>query len=136
MYTKYCTSSDYGTVDNKTTLELEDDAAHANWGGNWRMPTFVEIKELESECRWKWTTQNGVNGNKVIGPNGNFIFLPAAGNRWGSVYSVGNAGSYGFYWSSSLSRYGDAYSLNFNSGDTDWYYGDRRSGLSVRAVCP
>ncbi len=63
----------------------------------------------------------------------NFIFLPAAGNRWGSV---GNARSYGYYWSSSLSRYGDAYSLNFNSGDTDWYYGDRRSGLSVRAVCP
>ena len=44
--TKYCTDSSYGTVDNKTVLELEDDAAYVNWGGNWRMPTKAELDEL------------------------------------------------------------------------------------------
>jgi hypothetical protein len=77
--TKYCTNSSYGTVDNKTTLDLSDDAACANWGGSWRMPTRAEQDELRNNCTWTWTTQNGVNGYKVTGTNGNSIFLPAAG---------------------------------------------------------
>ncbi len=134
--TKYCTSSSYGTVDNKTTLDLSDDAAHVNWGGSWRMPTREEQDELRAKCTWEWTTQNGVNGRKVTGPNGNSIFLPAAGSRYeGSLY---DAGSYGIYWSSSLreSFSEDAYYLRFYSSGVDWFGSGRYLGLSVRAVCP
>ena len=71
--TKYCTDSKYGTVDNKTVLDLEDDAAHVNWGGDWRMPTKAEQDELYNNCTWEWTTQNGVNGYKVTSKiNGNY----------------------------------------------------------------
>lgn len=98
--TKYCTDSYYGTVDNKTVLEAADDAATANWGDKWRMPTYDELSELKSKCTWTWTTQNSVNGYKVTGPNGNYIFLPAAGYRGNSDLS--NVGSGGYYWSSSL----------------------------------
>lgn len=132
--TKYCTDSDYGTVDNKTVLELADDAARANWGGSWRMPTTEEQDELIGKCSWTWTTQNGVNGYNVVGPNGNSIFLPAAGIRNNS--SLDYAGSYGIYWSSSL-RAGSpdfAYNLDFVSGYVGWYSSDRYRGLSVRPV--
>ncbi len=137
---KYCTKSGYGTVDNKTTLELADDAAHVNWGGKWRMPTKAEYDELmnTTNCTWTWTTQNGVKGYKVTSKkNGNSIFLPAAGYRdyGGTLY---NAGSRGYFWSSSLgTRYnsGSAYSLDFNSSDVGWGNYDRCNGYSVRAVC-
>ena len=132
--TKYCTSSSYGTVDNKTTLDPEDDVAHVKWGGSWRMPTKAEQDELRNNCTWTWTTQNGVNGYKVTGSNGNSIFLPAAGYRYGTgvYYRGGN----GYYWSSSLgsSNSGYAYGLYFSSGDYGWYSSYRCLGRSVRPV--
>ena len=135
--TKYCTSSSYGTVDNKTTLDLSDDAAYVNWGTSWRMPTKAEQDELRntSYTTWTWTTQNGVNGYKVTSKtNGNSIFLPAAGYRYDS--SLSYAGSGGYFWSSSLntsySYY--AYVLGFNSGGVGWSYDYRYYGRSVRAV--
>jgi hypothetical protein len=134
--TKYNNSSSYGTVDNKTQLELSDDAARANWGGSWRMPTRAEQDELRENCTWTWTTQNGVNGYKVTSKkNGNSIFLPAAGCRYDS--SLNTAGSGGFYWSSSLyTGYPrDAYDLYFSSGGVDWYYYNRCIGFPVRPVC-
>lgn len=133
--TKYCTNSSYGTVDNKTVLDPQDDVAHVKWGGTWRMPTLDEQKELLNNCTWTWITQNGVNGYKVTGPNGNSIFLPAAGYRYGS--EVYNRGSYGGYWSSSLgSDYSDsAYHLDFNSGYHGWNDYGRYKGQSVRPVC-
>ncbi len=108
------------------------DAARANWGGTWRLPTRAELEELENKCIWKWTTQNGVKGYKVTGPNGNSIFLPAAGYRYGS--SLDSAGEGGYYWSSSLfESYGACY-LYFDSirQYVNWYY--RLNGLSVRPV--
>ena len=136
--TKYCTSSRYGTVDNKTVLELEDDAAYVNWGGNWRMPTRAEQDELRdtNNCTWTWTTQNGVNGYKVTSVvNGNSIFLPSAGCR----YSVNlyNAGSFGYYWSSSLYTrdINTACFVCINSTNLYWSSNSRCNGLSVRAVC-
>ena len=135
--TKYNTDSSYGTVDNKTTLELNDDAARANWGGSWRMPTDAEMTELRTNCTWTWTTENGVNGYKVTSKsNGNSIFLPAAGYR-GSGDLI-DAGSYGGYWSSSLnSDYPiHAYVLFFGSGNVDRGSGNRYYGHSVRPVCP
>lgn len=77
--TKYCTDSYCRTVDNKTVLDPEDDVAHVKLGGSWRMPTLDEIEELCNECTWTSTTYNGVKGQLVTGPNGNSIFLPAAG---------------------------------------------------------
>ena len=138
--TKYCTNSYYGTVDNKTTLELTDDAAHVNWGGSWRMPTKAEQDELRdtNNCTWTWTTQNGVNGYKVTSKkNGNSIFLPAAGYRGSSILIF--AGRFGFYWSSSLSTsIGNyAYFLYFDSSGVYWNSSVYRyHGQSVRPVCP
>ena len=133
--TKYCTDSSYGIVDNKTVLDLEDDVAHVKWGGSWRMPTKAEQDELLNNCTWEWTIQNGVNGYTVTGPNGNSIFLPAAGYRYGT--EVSNRGSYGYYWPSSLNSYLsiDAYYLSFYSGYYGWSYNDRYNGRSVRPVC-
>ena len=137
---KYCTQSSLGYngfTDNKTTLDLSDDAARTNWGGKWRMPTTAEQDELINNCTWTWTTKNGVNGYKVTSKtNGNSIFLPAAGYRSGS--SVYRVGSYGYYWSSSLyeSNPCHAYYLGIYSGDVDWSYDGRYYGHTVRAVCP
>ena len=132
--TKYNTKSNYGTVDNKTVLDLSDDAARANWGGSWRMPTDAEWTELRTQCVWTWTTLGGKNGYNVRGPNGNTIFLPAAGRRNGTSLDV--AGSYGFYWSSSLDTDYPRRALYvfFYSSDVygDYYY--RYNGLSVRPV--
>ena len=138
--TKYNTNSSYGTVDNKTQLELSDDAARANWGGSWRMPTDAELTELRENCTWTWTTQNGVYGYKVTSKKSSYtnksIFLPAAGYRGGS--SLDGAGSYGDYWSSSLSTGSPdyAYGLGFDSDDVLRCHGNRYYGRSVRPVCP
>lgn len=136
-FTKYITSSSYGlVVDNKTILDPEDDAAHVNWGNSWRMPTDEEQDELHNSCIWTWTTHNGVVGYNVTGPNGNSIFLPAAGLRWDQSFNP-YKGS-GNYWSSTLnssySNYGCL--LFFGSNFIAWSNDDRYRGESVRAVCP
>ena len=121
--------------DNKTTLEKEDDAAAVNMGGSWRMPTSAEQDELRTKCTWTWTTLNGVNGYNIVGSNGNSIFLPVAGRRYDSDLS--SAGSYGFYWSSSLYRYhysSIADVLYLFSDNMIWNYFDRYYGQSVRGV--
>ena len=133
--TKYCDDYFYGSVDNKTVLEASDDAASANWGGSWRMPTREEQDELRQQCTWTWTTQNGVNGYKVTGTNGNSIFLPAAGCRYDS--SLDDAGSLGYYWSNSLDtgNLGGAWYVYFVSDIVLRYINDRYLGFSVRPVC-
>ena len=132
--TKYCTSSSFGYngfVDNKTELDLEDDAAYVNWGSKWRMPSYDQLDELGTLCPWTWTTLNGVNGRLVTGPNGNTLFLPAAGYHYdGSL----DYGSYGYYWTRTLSYPDYAYGFDFYSGCV---YSDeyaRSDGQSVRAV--
>lgn len=132
--TKYCTDSSYGTVDGKTLLEPSDDVAHVKWGGSWRMPTHDEMEELRTNCTWKWTSQNGVKGQFVTGPNGNSIFLPAAGGRGGA--GLYGRGSDGYYWSASLleGSSGYAYYLYFYVGGHGWRYYGRCLGLSVRPV--
>ena len=134
--TKYCTSSSYGTVDNKTVLDLSDDAARANWGGTWRMPTYDECKELVDKCTTTWTSLNGVKGRKVTGPNGNSIFFPAAGCLDDS--SLYGAGSCGYYGSSSLDTSDPAYGwyLYFRLKVFSMSSDGRSGGHSVRAVCP
>ena len=126
--------------DNKTVLDAADDAATANLGSPWRMPTDVEIKELRDNCTWTRTTQDGVNGYQVDGPNGNAIFLPAAGYYKGTMrYERGS----GYYWSSSLhtdlsffasSNY--ACGLYFESGGHVGHCSFRNLGYTVRPVRP
>lgn len=111
------------------------DAATANWGGSWRMPTGEQMEELVEHCEWEWTQVNGVNGAKVIGPNGSCVFLPAAGYRFGS--SLFNAGYGGSCWSSAPGGYYDdsyAYTLYFYYGYeyVNSYY--RSIGRTVRPI--
>ena len=116
---------------------MSDDAAHANWGGIWRMPTDDEWTALRLQCTWTWTTLNGIAGyNVTSNTNGNSIFLPAAGYRFD--IALCNEGYYGYYWSNSLNT-GDPnlawyvcfYSRNVDRNDYSRYYGH-----SVRPVCP
>ena len=159
--TKYCTYSNYGTVDKKTTLDPEDDAAVQNWSGAWRMPTHTEMEELVNNCYWVWTSS--YNGSGVAGYivyavkspsdkgqavyNGNtpsseyylsdsHIFLPAAGCHHHWVFD--DEGTGGRYWSSSLyeQRNHYAYDIRFSSDDRrSRYEGNRYYGRNIRAVC-
>lgn len=132
--TKYCTDEEYGTVDNRTVLTSSDDVATVKWGKKWRMPTKEEMKELVDECTWTWTTQNNINGYVVKGPSGKQIFLPAAGNRYGTDFNY--RGSDGGYWSATLGEgySSDAYYLYFYSGGSNCYGNYRDCGLTVRPV--
>ncbi|MBQ6800618.1 MAG: hypothetical protein IJP08_05875 [Bacteroidaceae bacterium] len=133
---KYCNNStgDFDYIGSNIS-GTQYDVAHVKWGGSWRMPTRDEIKELVNKCTWKWTSLNGVNGQLVTGPNGNSIFLPAAGDRRGT--DLHNRGSYGYYWSATLGgSNGDyAYDLYFLSDGSYWVdWNDRDFGRSVRPV--
>ena len=135
--TKYCyNSSDgyNGFTDGKTSLDLEDDAAHVNLGGKWRIPSVDEFNELRESCSWMWTTQNGNNGYLITGPNGNSIFLPARGFREGPSQSGSN--TKGCYWSSSLSPNSStkASCLVFDSSQSLIGEYDRYYGLYIRPV--
>lgn len=129
-YSKYNTQSSYGTVDNKTILDPEDDAAHVKLGGKWRIPTYEEWTELCTKCTWTSTTQNGVKGRLVTASNGNSIFLPATGDRSGSV--TYDAESIGYYWSSSLNTNDPTRAYRLNGGSLG--YDLRIFGLSIRPV--
>lgn len=124
---KYCTDGDYGRVDNKTLLELQDDVANVKWGGDWRLPTNAEFEELR-KCTWEWTSENGVYGYKVTGHNGNSIFLPAAEQD----------NFHGYYWSASLCSDNSecAYLFNLRSIDDNSCDNtcDRYRACSVRPV--
>ena len=115
-------------------LIRSDDAANANWGGDWRMPTKAEQDELRTECIWTWVTQNGVNGYKVSSKvNGNSIFLPAAGYKAGnSVYTTN-----GLYWSSNITSNPEiANFMGFDSNSSGSEVLQRYDGLNIRPVLP
>jgi hypothetical protein len=132
--TKYCNRTNFGTVDDKAVLDAEDDVAHVKWGGDWRMPTKEEQDELRDNCTWEWTTLNDVAGYRVTGPNGNSIFLPAAGYRVGK--DISEKGKNGYYWSSSLfaTLCYNAYALRFANTTNAWGSRLRYYGQPVRAV--
>lgn len=97
--TKYNPNSDFGIVDNKNNLDLEDDAAHIQWGGTWRIPTDAEWEELWKNCSYEMISINGKGGQKLTGPSGNSIFLPISGYREGARITYEREW---YYWSSSL----------------------------------
>lgn len=129
-----------GSPDNKNVLDPDDDVAHVKWGGDWRMPTLKDWKELRDSdnCSWTWTTINDIYGYKVQslkpGYTDNWIFLPAAGERYGST--LDSVLTYGFYWSSSLC------SIESNSADGVMFHHskvfssicNRYTGQSIRPV--
>ena len=138
-FSKYNTSSSYGTVDNKTVLEPEDDVAHVKLVGNWRMPTDAEWTELRTKCTWTWTNNynnTGIAGSivtsNVEGYEDKSIFLPAAGTSSLRL----SAGSDCYYWSSSLIS--DipyrAFAVHISDGVNSRVGSSRCSGCSVRPV--
>ena len=140
QFSKYNTSSSYGPVDNKTVLETGpngDDVASKVLGGSWRMPTDAEWSELRNNCTWTWVENyngSGINGRLVKSKtNSNSIFLPAAGGRVGTYLRY--AGSYGRYWSSSLTDLPYyAWYVYFTSGNVFRDFTYRDDGRSVRPV--
>lgn len=141
-YTKYNTKREKGTVDNKVTLDLTDDAARVNWEGSWRMPTRREMEEPQTNCTWTWTTMNNVHGYLVTSKKSGYtncsIFLPAAGFRSNGNYLYDDEDG-GFYWSSTLSTTNETdypYLLQCGKRGVFVDYGITRvDGLTIRAVC-
>ena len=137
--TKYNTDSSFGSVDNKTTLDLEDDAARVRLGGTWRMPTYEEYRELLDNCTCKWGYMNSVKGIIVTSKtNGNRIFFPSAGCYHDITFNA--EGLRCRYWSATLNPdspshawylYGDASEINMNNNSETYF---RFGGLSIRPV--
>lgn len=143
----------YGWADptgEKTSTNLDDyptsnppvnisgtiyDIVRMKWGDGWRLPTLTEIMELKNKCIGEWTNLNGINGYKIIGPSGKYIFLPAAG--MGVPAGFAWRTEQGFYWSGTLHTNGskDASTITFDNSSWNWTYGcDRYLKLSVRPV--
>lgn len=122
-----------GFIEKNGLLAPSYDAATANWGEGWRMPTRTEYLELIKECTWEWVTLDDVNGYIVTGVNGNHIFLPASGYRYGSfLYEIGE---FGYYWNSSKnSDYNTSYRIIFDRESQDVFHFFRCIGLTVRPV--
>ena len=125
----------YNSTDGKTELEATDDAAAQNWGGNWRTPDRMKFYELLNNCTWIWTTQNGVDGYRVVGPNGESIFLPVTGDFGDSGYSNEVAGTY--MTSTLYSNKARSYKFLFSSDSNGAMSTSVRSmGNTIRAVLP
>ena len=110
------------------------DAVMANWGAPWKMPTKEQIQELINNCTYIWTTQNGINGAKVTGPNGASIFFPASGYRYISDGSLRDVGTNGHIWTASASNSYMGIDFYFVWNIWYWIYDKRTSGFPVRAV--
>ena len=128
-------------VNDKNTLDIENDVAHKKWGGKWRMPSREEFDELVQNCTWTWTTQNDVNGflvtSNIPGYTDRSIFLPAAGLR--SLSEQRLSGDIGFYWTTTPSEHfaESACFLYITPGFKSLYESAARNQAhSVRPVCP
>ena len=139
-YTKYEPREWYPTKDGRKVLEPVDDAATANWGNGWRMPTKKEMEELIAYCTWEWTTVNGVYGakvySKVEGLEDQYIFLPASGSIDGNEPL--DRGSNVQFWTSNPNGI-SAYHCNvFKVDDPEDYsfklYSNRCLGMPIRPV--
>ena len=136
---KYCTDSYIGYdgfVDGKTTLELKDDAAHENLGGDWRMPTNVELEELLNNCAAEEVSQNDIKGYMFTGPSGKSIFLPYSGFIINTDFVMNSREKSGTYWSSSLlgSHPDEAFYLYVHSRVKSVPSYQRYIGFSIRPV--
>ena len=140
---KYCSNSQYGwheLADSLSALEPDDDVAHKKWGGNWRIPTKAEMKELLDNCTWTWTTRNDINGYLVTGKKPGYtdrsIFIPVTG-----AYDNGKlfgSKDHGHYWSRNCGTLypADAYTLELSVREASVGMESRCQSLAVRPVCP
>lgn len=125
----------YTEDDRKSILEPQNDVANSELGGEWRIPTKEDMEELVEECEWKWSNQNGRLGWKVIGPNNNYIFLPASGAA--SSYIIAGVNELGRYWTATRDKSNySAYNLRFKDvTDTIVVVDDTRFyGRTIRPV--
>jgi len=129
---KYCSNSSYGIVDGKNVLDLADDIAFLTYGDGWRMPTKAELEDLMN-CTWSSETVNGVNGYRVVGPNGNSLFFPGNGQwdenglnvlDWVNIWSNECDDT---YWGCKLE-------VNNASSRSVGYNSHKHDGLCVRGV--
>ena len=135
VLTKYNTNPALGACDNKTVLDPEDDAATVNMGGAWRMPTYEDLNELLSQCFYQITKVNGVRGLKFTGPNGNTLFLPCVGLRYGEIPMFNDvAMKWGFYWTSTLGSDNQMAYYLYTDGENKNGESFRFYGQSVRGV--
>lgn len=135
VITKYNTNPALGLPDNRTVLEPEDDAATVNMGGAWRMPTAEDLDELLSQCYYQITKVNGVRGLKFIGSNGNTLFLPCVGLRYGEIMMFNDvAMKWGFYWTSTLGTDPQMGCYLYTDGENKNGESFRFYGQSVRGV--
>jgi hypothetical protein len=143
---EYLTLQSNGWITSNNILAPEHDAAHVQWGGNWRMPTYQELYDLCNKCDWEWISMNGVNGYLVKG-RGSFasysIFLPCAGRIYSdSKYNASaraelyDVGAEGYYWSSvPVNDFESSWNLAFQSNNYELnYYYYRSTGRSIRPV--
>lgn len=134
------TFTKYTATDGKTVLDLEDDAAHVNWGGQWHMPTDEQCGELltTTYVTKAWVTDyngSGVNGYLFTSvSNGNTMFIPAAGRCEDG--RVGRVGDVGTVWTSTpavtVEYPKEFFFHNGGTGITNGF--GRCHGLSVRGV--
>lgn len=109
------------------------DAAYVKWGGSWRMPTIDELRELFSQCTSTFVSRSGTAGRYFTGPNGNSIFLPAAGEH--TSYGFEGHLRTGNYWSGTMNLNEEALYVDFDSGSlSPWGDGEPTYGHSIRAV--
>ena len=99
---------------------------------SYKVPSNEDFEELIDLCKWEWKTIGRTKGYKVTGPNGNHIFLPAAGYYDGT--SLYNSGARGYYWSTKYSSSSNAYFLYFYSSGKSMHYYRRSYGLSIRLI--
>ena len=114
-------------------LTLSADTAAQVWGGSWHMPTETQMQELISNTTFEFTTINGINGGKFTAQNGNYIFIPAAGD-YSYPNGLSDIGTYCYMWSSTPDIAGGACILSFSDSDKEIYYNDREFGFSIRGV--
>lgn len=139
LLTKYCMSQYLGDIDGKSSLDMEDDAAHAQQGAGWRMPTLAEFQELYEKCTWTWSELGGARGFTIIsnvpGYEDRYIFLPAAG--YNPQDGVMSDNYYCYYWMSEIDKEDNtpsaviwkASAMNAGPGSAPRYF-----GLPIRPV--
>lgn len=133
------TYTKYNNSDGKKVLDEEDDAATANWGEGWKMPTKEQFEELKANTSYEWTEVNGVQGAKftstIEGHTDKFLFFPAVGYKSNGKDTSVLSGYHGFYWSASLyTSVGSALELRLGDNDCILQYMNRYQGLNVRPV--
>ena len=131
---KYCDRGGYGMMDGKISLEIEDDAAHVHWGGDWHIPTQAEFQELMDNCTMEWIKiANKQHAFKFTGANGNSILMPASGEWSNSNFYSDEF----YYWTSDLANYrsNTVWTIEKSSTSSIEFYGSGRyNGLAIRPV--